>query len=203
MKAVFPLAAIFSTRLLGLFMVLPVLMLYINKMPGATPLLLGLALGIYGLSQALMQLPLGMLSDKFGRKPILLIGLGVFILGSVVAALANSVEMIIVGRVLQGMGAIGSTILAMVADVTHDKQRTIAMAIIGMSIGFAFFLAMLLGPVVNAFFALSGIFWLTAGLGVVAVLLVLFVVPDQDDHQNLQVPPSDSNSANDENRFKR
>lgn len=158
-------AGLYGLRMLGLFMVLPILALFINNYEGATPMLLGVAIGVYGLTQALLQIPLGLMSDRIGRKPVILAGLLVFILGSVVAAQAESVAGIIIGRALQGAGAIASTLMALVADVTSEQNRTKAMASIGGSIGFAFLLAMIAGPVISGFFGLSGVFWVTALLG--------------------------------------
>src|SRR3990167_6275549 len=137
-QAVISLSSIMSLRMIGLFMVLPVFTLYAQQLPGATPTLVGLALGIYSLFQALLQLPFGALSDRIGRKPIILLGLILFALGSLTASFAHSITMLIVGRALQGAGAIGSTILAMMADFTCETQRTKAMAIAGITIGFSF-----------------------------------------------------------------
>lgn len=176
------LAWIFACRMLGLFMIYPVLALYTDTLTGATPALIGLAMGIYGLSQALFQLPFGWLSDYFGRKPIILGGLVLFAIGSLVAAFSRSIEGIIVGRAIQGMGAIGSPILAWVADGTRESVRTRAMAIIGVTIGFAFAVSLVLGPWINAKTGLSGLFLLTAGLALLGmILIVLFTkgVPSQ------------------------
>lgn len=165
-KSTLILASIFALRMLGLFMVLPVLALYAQTMPYATPALIGLAAGIYGLTQALFQLPYGMLSDRLGRKPVILGGLSVFAAGSIVAALSTSVWGLIIGRAIQGAGAIGSPIMALAADVTREEVRTRAMAIIGISIGITFTVAILLGPWLDSKIGLSGIFSLTAVLAV-------------------------------------
>ncbi len=171
-KASLCLASIFAMRMLGLFMVLPVLAIYGTELIGATPALIGLAIGAYGFTQACLQIPFGMWSDRLGRKPVIIIGLLLFIAGSVLAAMANDIYQVILGRCLQGAGAIASTIMAMAADLTREEQRTKAMAMIGISIGLAFCLAMVLGPLVTDIYSLSGLFYLTAALSVVALALV-------------------------------
>ena len=161
-RTVGSLALLYSFRMLGLFMVLPLLALYAADMPGPSPALIGLALGIYGLTQALLQIPFGWLSDQIGRKPVIVGGLLLFALGSVVAGMADSVQGIVLGRTLQGAGAIASTVMALVADLTREEQRTKAMAVVGMSIGLSFAVALILGPVVAAAGGLSAVFWFTA-----------------------------------------
>lgn len=173
-------ALVFASRMLGLFMIYPVLALYTNTLSGATPFLIGLALGIYGLSQALFQLPFGWLSDHFGRKPIVLIGLVLFMAGSLVAAFSQSIMGVVVGRSIQGAGAIGSPILAWVADTTREGVRTRAMAIIGVTIGLTFTVSLVLGPWVSAYGGLSSLFLLTAAfaaLGIIGVVLLTTHVP--------------------------
>ena len=145
--------------MLGLFMILPVLALEVSGYPDFSPWLLGLTLGIYGLTQAMLQIPLGLLSDRIGRRPVVVGGLVVFILGSLLAANADSLIGILFGRALQGMGAIASTLMAMVTDFTEEKNRTKAMAAIGGSIGISFMLAMMVGPLVVSYAGLSGVFW--------------------------------------------
>jgi predicted MFS family arabinose efflux permease len=163
--------------MLGLFMVLPVMSLYFEGYHQSSAFLLGLALGIYGLTQAIFQIPLGLLSDKIGRRPVILGGLLFFILGSVVAATADSAIGVIIGRALQGMGAIASTLMALVTDLTAEQNRTKAMASIGGSIGISFAIAMVLGPVVASSFGMAGIFWLTALLGLIGAAIVLKAIP--------------------------
>ena len=176
-RATFSLATLFSLRMLGLFMVLPVFTPFAKTLPGATPFLIGFALGIYGLTQALFQLPFGALSDHFPRKNIIVLGFVIFIIGSITAAMSHNIVGIIIGRALQGMGAVGSTIIALLSDLTRTEKRPKAMAIIGMIIGSAFFMALLLGPFLDHFMGVPGIFWLSAGLGFLAILLNYVWVP--------------------------
>ena len=176
-RAVGALALLYSFRMLGLFMVLPLLALYAADMPGGTPLMIGLALGAYGFSQALLQIPLGWLSDRIGRTPVILGGLLLFAAGSVIAGLAETVPGIVLGRLLQGAGAIAGTVMALVADVTDAEQRTKAMAIVGASIGLSFAVSMVLGPVVAGFGGLSSVFLLTAVLAVSGIAVVYLGVP--------------------------
>lgn len=158
-------------------MVLPVMSLYFEGYHQSSAFMLGLALGIYGLTQAIFQIPLGLLSDKIGRRPVIFGGLLLFILGSVVAAYADSAVGVIIGRALQGMGAIASTLMALVTDLTAEQNRTKAMATIGGSIGISFALAMVLGPIVASSFGMEGIFWLTALLGLVGVIILVNAIP--------------------------
>ncbi|TXS89918.1 MFS transporter [Parahaliea maris] len=176
-RTVASLALLYSFRMLGLFMVLPLLALYAADLPGASPTLIGLALGVYGLSQALLQIPLGWLSDRVGRRPVIVGGLLMFALGSLIAGLADSVQGIILGRALQGAGAIAGTIMALVADQTRSEQRTKAMAIVGASIGLAFTFALILGPLVASWGGLSAVFFLTVVLALAGIGVVLLVVP--------------------------
>jgi predicted MFS family arabinose efflux permease len=176
-RAVFTIASLYGFRMLGLFMVLPVMSVYFDQYQQASALLLGLALGIYGLTQAILQIPLGLLSDKIGRRPVILGGLLIFILGSVVAATADNAIGVVIGRALQGMGAIASTLMALVTDLTAEQNRTKAMASIGGSIGISFAVAMVLGPIVAANFGLAGIFWLTAALGLIGAVIVFRAIP--------------------------
>jgi len=171
------LAAVIAFRMLGLFMILPVFMLLAAGMPGFTPAKAGLAVGIYGLTQAALQQPFGRLSDRFGRRRVMLMGLALFSLGGVVAALADSIEMLIAGRALQGCGAIAGVALAFAADHTSVKNRSIIMAVIGMGIGASFLLSMMIAVPLATLLGLNGLFWLTAGLGVMGMLLVLTLPP--------------------------
>ncbi|MCO7189327.1 MULTISPECIES: MFS transporter [unclassified Pseudoalteromonas] len=176
-RAAISLASVFAFRMLGLFMLMPVLAIYGQSLTDVSPLWIGLAIGAYGLTQALLQIPMGWLSDKFGRKPIIVAGLIMFAIGSVVAALADSIYWVTAGRALQGMGAIASALLALASDLSRDEQRPKVMAVIGMCIGMSFAVAMLLGPMVAAAFGIAGIFWLTAALAVLGIGIVMFIVP--------------------------
>lgn len=176
-RATWSLASLFAFRMLGLFMVLPVFAVYGQNLAGATPVLIGLAIGAYGFSQALLQVPFGILSDRLGRKPVILAGLGLFALGSVVAAVSTDIYGVILGRILQGAGAIAGAVMALLSDLTRDEQRTKAMALVGASIGMSFTLALVAGPLVAAWFDLAGVFWLTALLALVGAGLTLWVVP--------------------------
>jgi MFS family permease len=177
LRAATSLAAVFSVRMLGLFMVYPVFAAFARHLSGATAYKIGLALGIYGLSQGVLQMPFGVLSDRVGRKVMIVLGLLVFALGSAVAASSHTIEGMILGRLLQGAGAVGSVILALVADLTSDKNRTKAMALVGMSIGFSFLVAIVTGPAVAGWIGVAGIFWLMAALALVGIAITLFAVP--------------------------
>jgi len=176
-RAAVALASIMSMRMLGLFMILPVFALYAQHLPNTSPTLVGLAIGIYGLTQACFQIPFGMLSDRFGRKRMILIGLLLFAVGSVIAALSTSILGIILGRALQGAGAISAVILALTADLTREEHRTKAMAILGMSIGASFLLALVLGPLFSHWMGVQGIFWMTAIFAGIGIIVLFFIVP--------------------------
>jgi MFS family permease len=171
------LSLVFAFRMLGMFMVLPVLATYGMDLQGSTPALIGLAIGAYGLTQALLQIPFGMISDRIGRLPVIYIGLLIFAFGSGVAAVSDSIWGVIAGRVLQGAGAISAAVMALLSDLTREQHRTKAMAMIGMSIGLSFAVAMILGPLVTRAFGLGGLFWTTAGMALLGMLIIAFVVP--------------------------
>lgn len=172
------LAAIFALRMLGLFLILPVFSEHAKTLPGGDNLtLVGLALGAYGLTQAICQIPFGMASDVFGRKRIIVIGLLLFAAGSVVAALATDIWTILIGRVIQGAGAISAAVTALAADLTREQHRTKVMAMIGSSIGLMFALSLIGAPLLYAHIGMAGIFWLTGILAVCAIVLVTSVVP--------------------------
>ena len=171
------LATVFSVRLLGLFMIYPVFADYAQHLTGSTPYKIGLALGIYGLSQGLLQIPFGLMSDKVGRKIMIVAGLVLFAIGSAVAAISTTIDGVIIGRLIQGAGAVGSVILALVADLTAEENRTKAMAMVGITIGGSFLVALVAGPIVASFIGVSGIFWLMVGLAFAGIAITLFVVP--------------------------
>ncbi|MCW8828738.1 MAG: MFS transporter [Gammaproteobacteria bacterium] len=192
-RAAFSLAGIFSLRMLGLFMILPVFALYAEQLRGVTPLQVGLAIGIYGLTQALLQIPFGMLSDRIGRKPVIAGGLLLFALGSLVAALATTIEGVILGRALQGAGAIAAAIMALTADLTKEEHRSKAMAVIGLSIGLSFMVAMAAGPLLNQWVGVPGIFALTAVLALLGVVVLYTLVPTPTRsvfHRDAEVEPA-------------
>jgi predicted MFS family arabinose efflux permease len=176
-RATVGLASIYATRMLGLFLVLPVFTLLAHDYPDYSPALAGLAIGAYGLTQSVLQIPFGMLSDRWGRKPVITGGLLVFAAGSVLAALADSLLLVLLGRALQGAGAIAAAVLALTADLTREEQRTKAMAVIGMSIGLSFSLALVAGPIVGRWAGLPGIFWLTAALALAGLAILHLYVP--------------------------
>ena len=174
------LALIFALRMLGLFLVLPVFMLEARKYPGGDdPAMIGLAMGLYGLTQALFQLPIGLASDRIGRKPVIVAGLLVFAAGSLIAAMADSLTGLMAGRAIQGAGAVSAAVTALLADLTRDGVRTKAMALVGGSIGLMFALALVLAPLLNAWIGLSGIFGLTCALALAGIAVVLWVVPPE------------------------
>ncbi len=176
-------ATIYTTRLLGLFMIYPVFAHFARSLAGATPRTIGFALGAYGLTQGLLQIPFGLLSDRFGRRTMVVLGLAVFCIGSLIAALSGSIWGVLLGRALQGAGAIGSVLLASVADVTRHETRTRAMAIVGVSIGFSFMAAVVLGPAIAVFAGLAGIFWLTALLALVGIAIASVSIPTRERHE--------------------
>lgn len=177
-RATSALASIYALRMLGLFLILPVFSTYaLDNLSGATPILIGIAIGAYGLSQAVLQIPFGMLSDRFGRKPIIIVGLLIFALGSVVAAMSDSITGVIIGRALQGAGAIAAAVMALVADLTREEQRTKAMATIGVTIGLSFAFALVAGPVLDSWIGVPGIFWATAVLALGGIAVLKFWVP--------------------------
>jgi len=176
-KQIMPLSLIVGLRFFGLFIVLPVLSIYALDMEGATPFLAGLVVGGYALTQAAFQVPFGLASDKVGRKKTLLFGLIIFIIGSVIAAVSDNIYMLLIGRFLQGAGAIGSVVSAMVADLVKEEQRAHAMAIMGGTIALSFAAAMIIAPVVGGHWGIDKLFWLTAVLSVMAIGILFTAVP--------------------------
>ncbi len=172
------LASIFALRMLGLFLILPVFAIYGRELPGGQEAyLIGLAISIYGLTQAMFQIPFGAASDRFGRKPVIVAGLLVFAIGSVVAALSTNIAGVIAGRAIQGAGAISAAVSAFIADSTRDEVRTKAMAMVGGSIGLTFAVSLVAAPPLTAWIGLSGLFWLTAVLAGLGIVVVLWAVP--------------------------
>ncbi len=176
-RATYGLAGIYGSRMLGLFLILPVFALYAEHLASATPVLIGMAIGIYGLTQAVLQIPFGLLSDRIGRKPVIVGGLLLFTLGSIIAATADDIYMIIAGRAIQGSGAVAAAVMALLADLTRDSQRTKAMATIGVTIGFSFTVALVAGPLFNTWVGVPGLFWITAALAIAGILILVLVVP--------------------------
>ena len=188
--AVSCLAGIFAVRMFGLFLLLPVLAVHAGAMQGSTASLIGLALGIYGLTQALLQIPFGLLSDRIGRKKVIIAGLFIFVFGSVIAAMAETVQGVILGRAVQGAGAISAAILALAADLTREQQRTKAMAMIGISIGLVFVLSISIAPPLAGRIGVSGLFWITAVLATGAIALMTLVPSPVRHEQHRDVTPA-------------
>lgn len=182
-RSVTALASVYAMRMLGLFMVMPVFVLLGSDLQGATPALIGFAIGAYGLSQALLQIPFGLLSDRVGRKRMIYIGLVLFAAGSLLAAATDSIYVVIAGRILQGAGAIASVLMALLSDLTREEERTKAMALVGITIGLSFSVSLVAGPLLGSVWGLSGIFYATAGLAVVALVIVAKVVPTPHTHK--------------------
>ncbi len=188
-RSISALAAVYGLRMFGLFLILPVLALYAEDLDGATPMLMGIALGVYGISQAVFQIPFGILSDRFGRKPIIILGLSIFVVGSIVAALSGTITGVIIGRAMQGAGAIAAVVLALTSDLTRENQRTKAMAMIGMTIGLAFMLALIVSPWLEFFIGVPGLFLMTAVLAALSMIVIIKVVPTPVQTKNLDVKP--------------
>ncbi|MBD3805989.1 MFS transporter [Sulfuricurvum sp.] len=176
-KTVLPLSAILSLRFFGLFLVLPVLSAYALNLEGATPFLIGVIVGGYALTQAIFQVPFGTMSDKIGRKPTLLIGLVIFLVGSIICAISTDIYTLMIGRFLQGTGAIGAVIPAMISDLVTEESRGKAMALMGGTIAISFAAAMALGPVIAAQAGFASLFWITAGLAIISMVILFTKVP--------------------------
>ncbi|MCB5208006.1 MFS transporter [Methylovorus mays] len=179
LRASMSLASIYGLRMLGMFLILPIFAIYAETLPGGdSHLMIGLALGAYGLTQAIFQLPFGMASDHFGRKKVIYAGLILFVIGSLVAGFAHDLTTVIIGRAIQGAGAVSAAVTALVADLTREEHRTKAMAMIGGTIGVTFAASLVLGPALNQWIGVPGIFLLTGALAALAILDVKFMVPD-------------------------
>ena len=199
LRSTISLASIYGLRMLGMFLILPIFSVYAETLKGGSNhTLIGLALGAYGLTQVLLQLPFGIASDKYGRKKVIYIGLILFIIGSVVAALATDIYMVIIGRAIQGAGAVSAVVTALVADLTREEHRTKAMAMIGGTIGITFALSLVAGPLLNQWIGVSGIFWMTAVLSALAILVIKYYVPDpvlSQFHSDAQAAPEKMKSV--------
>lgn len=184
-RATFALSSIFALRMLGLFMIVPVFSVIGQQYDGATPALLGLAVGIYGLTQAIFQIPFSLWADYSAKKPLVILGLTLFAIGGAIAASSHSIWGVIIGRAVAGSGAVSAVVMALLADVTREEQRTKAMATMGMSIGLSFMLAFSIGPGLTIHLGLSGLFWLTSVLGILAMLLLLVVPTAHIQHKQV------------------
>jgi MFS family permease len=193
-RSTISLAAIYGLRMLGMFLILPIFAIYAQTLEGGHDhTMVGLALGAYGLTQVLLQLPFGIVSDKYGRKKVIYVGMLIFIAGSVVAALGTDIVTVIIGRAIQGAGAVSAVVMALVADSTREEHRTKAMATIGGTIGVTFALSLVAGPLLNQSIGVPGIFWMTAILSVFAIGVVKFLVPDPVNshfHSDTETAPS-------------
>ena len=180
-RSTFALSSIFALRMLGLFMIIPVFAVVGQSYQYATPALIGLAVGVYGLSQAILQIPFSLWADRFNRKPLVIIGLLLFALGGAVAAMSETIYGVIIGRAIAGAGAVSAVVMALLADVTREENRTKAMAMMGMSIGLSFVVAFSLGPWLTSLVGISGLFWVTTIMGLLAIFM-LFLVPKTTRH---------------------
>jgi len=196
-RAAFAVGLLYLVRMLGLFSILPVFVIAAEFMPGSSPFLLGLAMGIYGFFQSILQMPLGFLSDRVGRRKVIIGALSIFVLGSIVAALADHIYWLILGRSLQGMGAIAGVLLALVSDLTRLEHRSKAMAIVGGCIGISFAVSMLIGPLLYASSGLSGLFFLSAIVGLIGIGIVFFLIPATETTRSNLNSDAQSNQLSD------
>ncbi len=185
-RSTFALSSIFALRMLGLFMIIPVFSVAGQSYQGATPTLIGLAVGVYGLTQAILQIPFSLLADRFSRKPLIILGLILFALGGAVAAMSDTIYGVIIGRAIAGGGAVSAVVMALLADVTREEQRSKAMAVMGMSIGVSFMVAFSLGPWLTSLVGISGLFWITTIMGLSAISMLLLVPKVTRHHKNYQ-----------------
>lgn len=185
-RSTFALSSIFALRMLGLFMIIPVFSVAGQSYQYATPALIGLAVGVYGLSQAILQIPFSLIADRFSRKPLVVLGLLLFAIGGAVAAMSDTIYGVIIGRAIAGAGAVSAVVMALLADVTREEQRTKAMAAMGMSIGLSFVVAFSLGPWLTSLVGISGLFWVTTIMGLAAIAMLLLVPKVTRHHKNFQ-----------------
>ena len=185
-RSTFALSSIFALRMLGLFMIVPVFSVAGQSYQYATPALIGLAIGVYGLTQAILQIPFSLLADRYSRKPLVVLGLLLFALGGAIAAMSETIYGVIIGRAIAGGGAVSAVVMALLADVTREENRTKAMAMMGMSIGLSFVIAFSLGPWLTGVMGISGLFWVTTVMGLLAILMLLLVPKTTRHHKNFQ-----------------
>lgn len=185
-RSTFALSSIFALRMLGLFMIIPVFSVAGQSYEYATPVLIGLAVGVYGLTQAILQIPFSLIADRFSRKPLVVIGLLLFALGGAIAAMSDTIYGVIIGRAIAGGGAVSAVVMALLADVTREENRMKAMATMGMSIGLSFVVAFTLGPWLTGLVGISGLFWVTTIMGLAAIAMLLMVPKVTRHHRNFQ-----------------
>lgn len=185
-RSTFALSSIFALRMLGLFMIIPVFSVAGQSYQYATPTLIGLAVGVYGLTQAILQIPFSLIADRYSRKPLVVLGLLLFALGGAIAAMSETIYGVIIGRAIAGGGAVSAVVMALLADVTREEQRTKAMAMMGMSIGLSFVIAFSAGPWLTGLVGISGLFWVTTIMGLAAIALLLLVPKVTRHHRNFQ-----------------
>lgn len=185
-RSTFALSSIFALRMLGLFMIIPVFAIEGQSYQYATPGLIGLAVGVYGLSQAILQIPFSLWADRFSRKPLIILGLLLFAIGGAVAALSHTIYGVIIGRAIAGAGAVSAVVMALLADVTREEYRTKAMATMGMSIGLSFVVAFSVGPWLTSLVGISGLFWVTTIMGLLAIAMLVFVPKTTRHHRSFQ-----------------
>lgn len=183
-RSTFALSSIFALRMLGLFMIIPVFSVVGQSYQYATPALIGLAIGVYGLTQAILQIPFSLLADRYSRKPLIILGLLFFAVGGIIAGCAETIYGVIIGRAIAGAGAVSAVVMALLADVTREEQRSKAMAMMGMSIGLSFVVAFSLGPWLTNVVGISGLFFVTTVMGLMAIVMLLFVPKVTRHHQN-------------------
>ena len=185
-RSTFALSSIFALRMLGLFMIIPVFSVAGQSYQYATPTLIGLAVGVYGLTQAILQIPFSLIADRYSRKPLVVLGLLLFALGGAIAAMSETIYGVIIGLAIAGGGAVSAVVMALLADVTREEQRTKAMAMMGMSIGLSFVIAFSAGPWLTGLVGISGLFWVTTIMGLAAIAMLLLVPKVTRHHRNFQ-----------------